>query len=81
MLYSEQLIFANLVFIVTLSISRLEINPTNTRVFRLKLPWGCMEILSINTIDKHFASNLLFQGSIEKGYLSKNVKSLTFCGV
>ena len=40
-----------------------------------------MEILSINTIDKHFASNLLFQGSIEQGYLSKNVKSLTFWGV
>ena len=36
--------------------------------------------LSINTMNKNFASNLLSQGSIEQDYLSKNVKNLSFLG-
>ena len=31
-------------------------------------------------MDKHFPSNLLSQGSIEKDYLWNNVKKLSFCG-
>ena len=59
-------------------------NPTNTGSFRLKSPNGGTESvnlpenLSINTINKNFASNLLSQGSIEQDYLSKNVKNLSF---
>ena len=65
---------ANLVFTVTLSIYRLVINLFNAGGFRLKLPQACTENISINTIDKNFASNLLFQGSIEQNYLSDNKK-------
>ena len=36
------------------------------------------ENLSINTMNKNFASNLLSQGSNEQDYLSKNVKNLSF---
>ena len=39
-----------------------------------------MENLSINTMNKNIASNLLFQGSIEQDYLSKNIKKLSFGG-
>ena len=34
------------------------------------------ENLSINTMKKNFASNLLSQDSIEQDYLSKNLKSV-----
>ena len=40
-----------------------------------------MENLSINSMNKNFASNLFFQGSIEQDYLSKNIKNLSFGGV
>ena len=68
--------------LITLSFYYLVINPTNTGVFRLKLPGdvqsGPRENLSTNTINKNFAPNLLSQGSIGQNYLSKNVKNLSF---
>ena len=39
------------------------------------------ENLSINTLKKNFASNLLSQGSIKQDYLSKKIKNLSFWGV
>ena len=33
---------------------------------------------SVNTMGKHFASNLISQGSIERGYLLKNIKKSVF---
>ena len=92
--FSEDVVFlnsyfstANLAFIVTLSIDYLVINPTNTRVFRLKLPRGCtkcwtiQKIFSLNTMNKNFPSNLLSQGSHEQNYLSANVKNFSFWSV
>ena len=70
---------AGLVFTVTFSVYRLVINSTNTRAF--KVTRGCMENLSSNTMNKNFAYNLLFQGSVEQDYVSTNVKNLRFRGV
>ena len=38
------------------------------------------ENLSINTMNKNSASNLLFEGSIDQNYLPKNMKNLSFWG-
>ena len=57
---------------------RLVINPTNTRVFRLKLPGGAGKIFPFNTMNKNFPPDLPFQGSIEEDYLSKNIKNLIY---
>ena len=60
--FSEDVVFlnsyfstANLAFIVTLSIDYLVINPTNTRVFRLKLPRGCTKCWTIQKFSIKFA--------------------------
>ena len=88
--FSEDAVFydswfstANLVFTVTLSIYHLVFNPTNIGVLRLKLRAGTQmvhhsENFSVNTMKKYFASNLLSQGSNERDYLLKDVKSSVF---
>ena len=55
---------------VALFIDHLVVSHTNTVVFTLKLPWGAQSgcttqiIFLLNTMNKSFASNLHFQGSI-----------------
>ena len=75
-----------LFFSVTLPIYNLAINPTNIGDFRLKLPAGThfenwmhhSEKISVNTMKKYFASNLLSQDSNERNYLLKDVKNSVF---
>ena len=76
MLFSEQLIFdCNVIFTVTLSVYRLVIIPTTTKVFRLELPRGCTENLSINTMNKKLHQICFFRGPLNRTIYQKIKKS------